>query len=378
MVDIRKPLRRGMKVATNPNSSKWVDVKYERLGDFCYYCGKLGHIGRDCEEVSAESDEVREMVYKYGPWMRASSLRRNKVSKEEWDKEKIMLEKLTKQKVNYGGNMHELTVTKLGPPSLARRALFPEGHKHVNEVDKGKQNIDLSDHCSSTEEENRGESTNIIRGLNLQEGGDVENSANANKKECEGGKNGGIWRTSGGRRKRVPRVENKFDNMRDKMAVHSGSREGGIKRRLVDDLGNDKDEGGEEDGVKKLKSYATPLETDEPVEVAGIGLANRDTISSLQELCWRDRPNIVFVMETMIEDKKLERVRRKCRYENGVCLSSNGNSGGLGLWWRDMEVQVESYSTHHIEENVLDAAKNPVWKAIGFYGWADAANKNLS
>ncbi|KAL2941943.1 Proline/serine-rich coiled-coil protein 1 [Bienertia sinuspersici] len=37
MVDIRNPLRRGMRVATNPNSSKWVDVKYERLGDFCYF-----------------------------------------------------------------------------------------------------------------------------------------------------------------------------------------------------------------------------------------------------------------------------------------------------------------------------------------------------
>ncbi|KAL2941940.1 Acetyl-coenzyme A synthetase [Bienertia sinuspersici] len=43
-----------------------------------------------------------------------------------------------------------------------------------------------------------------------------------------------------------------------------------------------------------------------------------------------------------------------------------------------MEVQVESYSAHHVEANVLDADKNPVWKAIGFYGWADAANKNLS
>lgn len=46
-IDIGKPLRRGMKIATGNNTAKWVDIKYERLGDFCYFCGRLGHIDRD-------------------------------------------------------------------------------------------------------------------------------------------------------------------------------------------------------------------------------------------------------------------------------------------------------------------------------------------
>ncbi|KAL2894662.1 Nitrogenase iron protein [Bienertia sinuspersici] len=60
------------------------------------------------------------------------------------------------------------------------------------------------------------------------------------------------------------------------------------------------------------------------------GLANPDTIRYLRELCWRDRPNIVFLMEMMIDDKKLDVVKKKCGFSNGICLSSIGRSGGMG------------------------------------------------
>ncbi|KAL2895984.1 hypothetical protein RDABS01_000518 [Bienertia sinuspersici] len=40
LINIENPLRRGMKIVVNVNSSKWVDIKYERMGDFCYFCEK--------------------------------------------------------------------------------------------------------------------------------------------------------------------------------------------------------------------------------------------------------------------------------------------------------------------------------------------------
>lgn len=39
------------------------------------------------------------------------------------------------------------------------------------------------------------------------------------------------------------------------------------------------------------------------------GLGNPLTVRALQNWCWRDRPNIVFIMETMISNKDLEKVR---------------------------------------------------------------------
>ncbi|KAL2904606.1 Gag polyprotein [Bienertia sinuspersici] len=126
MIDVGEPLRRGMKISTSTSGSKWVDIIYERLEDFCYYCGKLGHLDRDCKEMMIE-EEKKEMVYRYGPWMRASPLKWSKMSKEENDRERLMKEKLNSKKWEDEANDNETIITKLGPPSHARRALFKKG-----------------------------------------------------------------------------------------------------------------------------------------------------------------------------------------------------------------------------------------------------------
>lgn len=52
----------------------WVDFRYERLGDFCYNCGCLGHIDKGC------SKEVgQEMKKKYGSWLKASHIRKGSI-----------------------------------------------------------------------------------------------------------------------------------------------------------------------------------------------------------------------------------------------------------------------------------------------------------
>ena len=58
-------------------------------------------------------------------------------------------------------------------------------------------------------------------------------------------------------------------------------------------------------------------------------LGNPSTVNALRHLCWRDRPNVVFVMETMIDRRELEKVRNKYGFIEGLCISSTGHSGGL-------------------------------------------------
>ncbi|KAL2932603.1 Intracisternal A-particle Gag-related polyprotein [Bienertia sinuspersici] len=132
MMDIGKPLRRGMKVATNTNTSKWVDIKYERLGDFCYYCGRVGHVDRDYDVVVNEEMENKEVVYRCSPWMRASPLKRRRITREESENERMLLNKIKMKKGGYGEGEKDTVITKLGPPSLARRALIMAEGKEGN------------------------------------------------------------------------------------------------------------------------------------------------------------------------------------------------------------------------------------------------------
>lgn len=47
-------------------------------------------------------------------------------------------------------------------------------------------------------------------------------------------------------------------------------------------------------------------------------------------------PNIIFLMETMLDPKILEKIRNSCGYIGGLCLSSLRNLGGCdcsGKMW---------------------------------------------
>lgn len=83
------------------------------------------------------------------------------------------------------------------------------------------------------------------------------------------------------------------------------------------------------------------------------GLGNPWRVRTLCDLCWRERPDLVFLMETMIDSAVLDRIRIKCGFTNGICCSSVGNSGGMGCWWNDLAVKTHSYSTHHFAADIM-------------------------
>ena len=49
-LQLDKPLRRGGKVASVDGERFWVSFKYEKLPVFCFFCGRLGHDERHCQE----------------------------------------------------------------------------------------------------------------------------------------------------------------------------------------------------------------------------------------------------------------------------------------------------------------------------------------
>ena len=105
------------------------------------------------------------------------------------------------------------------------------------------------------------------------------------------------------------------------------------------------------------------------------GLGNPRTVNALRSWLGSNCPNIVFLMETMLDALALERVKHRCGFENGLCLASSGRSGGLGFWWRDVEVHIKAYSSNFVYGEVLDNTGNPSWGAVGIYGWPEAVNE---
>ncbi|KAL2932982.1 Protein lin-28-like protein A [Bienertia sinuspersici] len=327
MIDFDKPLRRGIKIAINSNTSKWVDIKYERLGDFCYNCGKLGHVDRECTMMQGDYDKPNNMVYKCGPWLRASPLKRNRVSKEESDREKIMLNKLKNKEV---GN------------AVSRKDIYPVENEqfdleNVECVKEGSR-----DHSVSTKQATTGK-----------------------------------WR-------RISRDNTHVNCMANEMQNVVSQNIAKNKKRLPEVF--------MEDVTKKLKTQSVPMENDEIYEVAGIGDSqpreepSRSSSGTVEGLATLDqlvlsmsgvgeRPNLVFLMETMIDGGILEKIKRRCGFDNGLCFSSDGNSGGLGLWWRGINFSLTSISNHHIMGDILDNNGAVVWRAMAIYGWLEVVNR---
>ena len=84
-IDISNPLRRGIYIKVT-NRQIWIKFKYVKLPDFCYGCGKLGHVLAGCDTVHLEEDASN---LQYGTWLRASPLKsRRRNAETELHKEK--------------------------------------------------------------------------------------------------------------------------------------------------------------------------------------------------------------------------------------------------------------------------------------------------
>ncbi|KAK2976687.1 hypothetical protein RJ640_004288 [Escallonia rubra] len=68
-IDVRKPLHPGFNRNKNHQSKAWIHLHYERLPDFCFNCGKLGHVIRLCPSPPLEKPQ--NCLSPFGPWMRA-------------------------------------------------------------------------------------------------------------------------------------------------------------------------------------------------------------------------------------------------------------------------------------------------------------------
>lgn len=67
-INIEEPIKEGIWWTNHAGLEKWTPIKYERLPDFCYGCGRIGHTGQHYNEEIAFSEHKQGMP-SYRPWM---------------------------------------------------------------------------------------------------------------------------------------------------------------------------------------------------------------------------------------------------------------------------------------------------------------------
>ncbi|KAK6144775.1 hypothetical protein DH2020_021595 [Rehmannia glutinosa] len=80
--DVRTPLKRRMKLKKAGGDWLWINLKYERLPTFCFYCGLIGHSDKFCANLFNCSKVPMERAY--GSWLRAPSRKVQNHTGSQW------------------------------------------------------------------------------------------------------------------------------------------------------------------------------------------------------------------------------------------------------------------------------------------------------
>jgi hypothetical protein len=70
-IDITKPLCRGRMAVLEKGREVWISFKYERLPNFCYWCGHVTHSDKDCPYWLRNQETLHLEDQQFGPWLRA-------------------------------------------------------------------------------------------------------------------------------------------------------------------------------------------------------------------------------------------------------------------------------------------------------------------
>ena len=99
------------------------------------------------------------------------------------------------------------------------------------------------------------------------------------------------------------------------------------------------------------------------------GLGNLRSVRVLGELVQRWDPKIVFLLETKIIKKAMEKVMEKINFVNGLIVPQRGRDGGLALLWkREIDLEIMGYSRSFIYAFITKQDSGFRWRITGFFG----------
>ncbi|KAH7840676.1 hypothetical protein Vadar_020103 [Vaccinium darrowii] len=109
-----------------------------------------------------------------------------------------------------------------------------------------------------------------------------------------------------------------------------------------------------------------------------LGVGRTLTGQALSDLVHKNRPSILFLMESKNNKVKLETIRRRLGFVNSNYVDPEGLSGGLALWWNsDVELEVDMANKNFMHVVVADRLAQKVWAATFVYGCPVRSGRSL-
>lgn len=110
------------------------------------------------------------------------------------------------------------------------------------------------------------------------------------------------------------------------------------------------------------------------------GLGNPASIQVLVDLIHVRKSVLVFLMETLVNKRKMEIIKLQVGFKSLFVVDNSGHSGGLALLWKEgCEVDIVSFSRNHMDAIVcLEGEGNSRWRFTGFYGFPERARRKDS
>lgn len=106
------------------------------------------------------------------------------------------------------------------------------------------------------------------------------------------------------------------------------------------------------------------------------GLGNRPVVRGLLELQKQEEADILFLCETKMGKRKIEKFRWMLGLTNMVFKECVGKSGGLALFWRkEVNLNLKEISKYYIDVEVGDDVGGS-WRFTGIYGEPNADLKD--
>lgn len=109
------------------------------------------------------------------------------------------------------------------------------------------------------------------------------------------------------------------------------------------------------------------------------GLGNRTAVHVLLDLVQSKKPNLIFLIETMMCSDKLQPIKQRLGFKGLLGVNSVGQSEGIALLWdNSSDVNILNYSSRHIDAEVTLEGSTVTWRFTGFYGMPDRRRRDES